>query len=135
MAGQRHDRDVARPLVALQPPRRFPAVHPRQREIHQHDVGQQLARLLDRLDAVGRFRHLEARELQVGGVHFARILVVLDHEHEGVTFPGLGHRLARLRRQPQRESRTRPGSLSSSIVPPSICERRRQIESPRPVPP
>ena len=74
--------NVPRALVALQPPRRLPAVHSRQRQIHQDDVGQQLARLLDGLHAVGRLGHLEARELQVRGVHLARVLIVLDHEHE-----------------------------------------------------
>ena len=44
--------------------------------------GMQLDALLDRLDAVGRFGHVEAGELQVRGVHLARVLIVLDHEHE-----------------------------------------------------
>ena len=45
-------------------------------------------RLLDRLDAVGRFGDAEPGELQVGGVHLARVLVVLDDEHERLSLVG-----------------------------------------------
>ena len=80
-------------VVVLQPARRLPAVHPGQRQIHQDDVGQQLVRLLDRLDAVAGLGDVETGELQVRRVHLARVLVVLDHEHERLFRLGwLAHR-------------------------------------------
>ena len=60
VAGQRHDRDAGRPLVGLEPPRRFPPVHHRQRQIHQDDIGGFVDGALQRLHAVGRFDDVEA---------------------------------------------------------------------------
>jgi hypothetical protein len=134
VAGQRDDRDVAGPVVRLELARRLPAVHLRQREVHQDDVGQQRRRLLDGLHPVGGLGDPVAGELQVLGVHLPGVLVVLDDEHQrarcsfvivsGATRAG-----------GEREGRALPGRLCSSIDPSSICASRRQIASPRPVPP
>ena len=78
MAGQRDDRDRRRALVGLEPPRRLPAVHDRQRQIHQDDVGRCLDGALQRLHAVGRLDDVEAGELEVFAVHLARVRIVVD---------------------------------------------------------
>src|SRR5262249_19864869 len=38
MAGERHNRNRSGPLVGLEPARRFPPVHDRQRQVHQDDI-------------------------------------------------------------------------------------------------
>ena len=78
---------VARALVVLQAPGGLPAVDARQREVHQDDVGQQLERLLQGLQPVGRGRHAEAAELQVLGEDLAAVIDVVDHQHEGAGLP------------------------------------------------
>jgi len=98
MAGQRDDRNVARPLVHLQAPGCFPAIHARQRQVHQDDVGKEFDRFLDRLETVRRFGDAISGKLQIRGVHFARILVVLDDKHERLN--GLRHDGHRRRHPP-----------------------------------
>jgi hypothetical protein len=80
--GEREDGDVLRLRIRLEAARGFPAVHARQRKVHQHDVRQQVARHVHGLQTVARLRHAEAGKLEVRRVHLARILLVLDDEHE-----------------------------------------------------
>ena len=51
--------------------------------------------LLERLEAVGRLGHAEAGELQVLGVHLARVLIVVDDEHERARLSGLSWLIVR----------------------------------------
>jgi len=79
--GQRDDRNRRRSLVRLQPARRLPAVHDRQRQIHQDDIGLLIDGPLQRLLAVLRFDDVEPRILQVLRVHLARVRIIVDDEH------------------------------------------------------
>ena len=60
----------------------FPAVHQRQREIHQDQVRKQSGGQRDPLDAVRGGRHVEAGQLEELAVHLARVVVVFDEQHE-----------------------------------------------------
>src|SRR5438094_1660098 len=80
VARERHDRNAGRALVGLEAPRRFPAVHHRQRQIHEDDIGRLLGRLRQRFHPVLRLDHLEAGELEVLGIHFPRIRIVVDDQ-------------------------------------------------------
>jgi hypothetical protein len=82
MARQRDDRNVPGALVLLEPARCLPPVHPRQSQIHEDDIRHQLNCLLYGFDAVGRLGDAVAGERQVGRVHLAGVLIVLDDEHE-----------------------------------------------------
>src|SRR5438067_1086095 len=132
MAGERNDRDVLGPVVRLELPRRLPAVHPGQREVHQDQIGAQLERARERLVAVARLRNAEARELQVLRVHFARVLIVVHDENQWRRL--VGHDSASTGKNSVKVDPS-PSWLSSVIRPPSIVARRRQIARPRPVPP
>src|SRR5262249_41921111 len=90
--------------------------------------------LLDRLFAVRGLGDVEARELQVRGVHLARILVVLHDQHERLCAPSR-HRRRAFAGSLSVNVDPFASSLSSSIAPPSICASRRQMERPSPVPP
>src|SRR5262249_50846019 len=50
--GQRDHRDAAEVLVGLEPARRFPAVHDRQRQVHENQIGPLAPRHLEPLGAV-----------------------------------------------------------------------------------
>src|SRR5262245_55217951 len=52
VAGQRDDRNRRGPIVGLQAPRRLPAVHDRQRQVHEDYVRRLLGRFGQRLHAV-----------------------------------------------------------------------------------
>src|SRR5436190_7112820 len=58
--GERYDRNVRGPLVALEAARRFPAIEHRQAEIHQHDVREVRNGVRERVGAVARFNHIKA---------------------------------------------------------------------------
>src|SRR5262245_19487084 len=77
VACERHDRDRRGALVGLQPPSRFPAVHHRQGEIHQDDVWRGVRRALQSLHPVTGFDDVEARELEIIGIHPPRVRIIL----------------------------------------------------------
>ncbi len=134
VAGEGDHRDARRAAVGLEPPGRLPPVHHRQRQIHQDDIGLALDRLLERLDAVAGFDHVEAGILQVFAVHLARVRVIVDEQHTRPFWFGLVHfrpwtGSVRVKVEPF------PTWLCTAIRPPSICARRLQIDSPSPVPP
>src|SRR5262249_2723690 len=125
-----------RPVVRLQPPRRLPAVHDREGEVHQDDVGLRVDRPLQRLHAVRRLDDLETTVVQVLGIHLARVRIIIDDENPRL-FVFVRHLILHLRCRLGRMTVNVdpfPGSLSTVIRPPSIWESRRQIDSPSPVP-
>src|SRR5712691_4013259 len=61
VARERDHRNRRRARVGLEPPRRFPAVHHRKRQVHQDDVGRLVGRLRQRLHAILGFDDVEAR--------------------------------------------------------------------------
>ena len=64
VSGQRDHRDIPSPLVRLELPCRLPAVHARERQIHQDQIRDERERLLERLVAVARFSDAKPTESQ-----------------------------------------------------------------------
>ena len=139
VAGQCDHRNILRGAVALQPSRRFPPVDERHRQIHQDQIGLQLLRLFDRLNAILRLGHAKTAELQVLTVHFTSVREIVDDEHERFIF--FGHDFFRLAHFFNTIGSIRvnveplPSLLSTFNVPRSMAASRLQIDKPRPVPP
>src|SRR5262249_24945215 len=102
-------------------------------------------RALQRLHAVARFDDVEARELEVLGVHLARVGIIVvqqDPWPDGLVFVlfllliflFLAH-LRPLTGSVNEKVEPRPTWRCTAIRPSSICASRRQIDSPSPVPP
>ena len=131
---QRDDRNVLASVRHLQPPGGFPPVHLGQREVHQDDVGH-AARSSSRSPRCRWSPRRRGSRRTAGTRRTSRAR------------PGSPRRRARAgrpaptwlhhRRRVSAGSRNvkvdpSPGTLSRSIVPPSICASRRQIDRPRP---
>jgi len=79
--GERHDRHAGRGRMRFDATRGFPAVDAGKRQIHHDDIRPLGHGAFDRVQAVGRLRDSKPGELQVHGVHLARIVVILDDEN------------------------------------------------------
>src|SRR5439155_1208978 len=84
-ARQRKHRDLPRALVAAEDADSLEAVEVGHGQVHDDRVGPEQDRLLDSLEAVRGRLHCDARHADVLGVQLARVLVVVDDEHEHVT--------------------------------------------------
>src|SRR5262245_11141027 len=132
VSGQRDDRNIPSPLVRLELPCRLPAVHPRERQIHQDQIGDEREGLLKRLVAVARFSDAKPAESQVLRVHLARILIIVNDQNQRSLFGthwGGSRGIVSVNVEPC------PRLLRSVIRPPSDVASLRQIASPSPVPP
>src|SRR5262245_21313521 len=128
VASQRHDRNRRRPFVGFQTPRPLPPVHDWERQIHEDDIRVFVGGSLQRLHAVAGLDDLEPAELEVFGIHFARIRVIVHQQHARP-------REVLVHRRPFNGSVSvkidpLPTSLCSVIRPSIICSSRRQIERP-----
>src|SRR5256885_8022494 len=147
VAREGDDGDGPGAIVGLEPPRRLPAVEAGQREVHDDQIGRVPERLLERLVAVLRLHHTEARELEELAVHLPVVGEVV-HDEDQRRLRRRRRRLALLRRLRPARGHARltsrgttsvnveppPTSLSSVIPPSSMSARRRQMASPRPAP-
>jgi hypothetical protein len=88
VGGQRDDGDGRCMAIGLQPLRRLPAVHLRDRDVHEDDVGLSVPRPADPLLAIPRLDDRVAHVLEDGTVYHEVVLVVLDEE-DGL--PGVVH--------------------------------------------
>jgi len=79
--GERDDRNAGQRGHALDAPRRLPAVQPRQRQIHEDDVGRFARRLLDAVLAVLRLEHATVLVFERRSRERAIDLVVIDDEN------------------------------------------------------
>ena len=69
-------------VVALQLSRRFPAVHQRQAEIHQHDVRHERGGMGDGLQAVYGFDDFEAAQRELLGIELPKLVLVFHQQNE-----------------------------------------------------
>ena len=76
--GEDQDRDVA---LGAQPAADLDAVEPRQAEVEDDEVGDELLGRRERLLAVGRGAHLVALLAQGAAQHVGDLVVVLDDQH------------------------------------------------------
>jgi len=68
--------------VVFQTPRRFPPVQNREAEIHQDDVRRMLGRMRQRIGAIARLDHVEARQLELLRVHLAQLGLIFDEQNQ-----------------------------------------------------
>src|SRR5688572_4626835 len=132
MAGERHHWNLPGALVSLELPRRLPAVHARERQIHEDQIGHQRESLVERLVAVARLGDAEAAEAQIFRVHLAGVLVIVDDKYQWPLFRahyGASSGIVSVKLEPC------PTALWSVMRPPSAVARRRQIARLSPVPP
>src|SRR3954468_18064429 len=135
VAGERDHRDLPGALVGLEPAGRFPAVHHRQREIHDDDVRHPGLSGVDGFLAVLRLDHLIPREAEVLGVHLAVVGEVVHDQDERLAGVGRAHR--RFPRRGITSVKVEPlaSSDSSSMRPSSMAASLWQMARPRPAPP
>src|SRR5580765_3540915 len=76
------DRDVLGARIAAHVAREVEAVHARHLDVDQHDGGERLAHLLERLEAVLRRDHLVALALEQAGRDLAHRKRVVDHHDD-----------------------------------------------------
>src|SRR5512141_2111324 len=101
MRRESDDGDLPRGGIALEKPRRFPAVHHRQAHIHQHDIRRRGPRERDALLPLDRHHDLVAAADEPAREHVAVHLVVLDEED-------LRHRETPTRLRPRGKPRGSP---------------------------
>ena len=82
VAGQHEDGDVLRARVGLELRDRVPAAQAGQRSIHQDDGRLQLLRHLEAAHRIRGTRYAQPVEFQVIRVHLARIVEILNEQHE-----------------------------------------------------
>src|SRR5262245_3226748 len=148
VSGQDDDWDRPGAGITLQSPRRLPAIHHGQRQIHDDDVREKGRGFLQGFLSILGLRDAEAREFEEQHVDRPIVLDIVHDEHEGARVAG--DWLARApfgRPFLERHRRFDPTGminvnvepwrslLWSVIRPPRTVASRRQIASPRPVPP
>ena len=110
-------------------------VHDRHPHVHQHHVGLQRQRLLDRLPAVGGGAdHRDpGLDVQQRGDALPDQLLVVDDQHPHGVGPGHADRPVAARRRRSRVPRARVG-VQMSTAPPTSATRSRMPRSPKPSP-
>ena len=82
VGSQGDDRNVRRAPIALQPARRFPAIHDRQAQVHQDDVRGLFGGVRNGVGAIPRLDDVEPREGELRGVELPQLGVIFDDEDE-----------------------------------------------------
>src|SRR5262245_49797316 len=125
MCGESYDRDIARCLTALQPPRSFPSIDHRHFEVHQDEIRLLRCGHLAALFAVLRRQHLEvAEQLEPHLEHVDVVIIVFDIENLGHDAASIllvtGGWLCTTRRMRSTRSAARNVSLTSTVCTPEF---------------
>src|SRR5262245_23949503 len=125
VCGESYDRDIARCLTALQPPRSFPSIDHRHFEVHQDEIRLLNCSHLAALFAILRRQHLEvAEQLEPHLEHVDVVVVVFDIEnlgHDAASIPLVtGGGFCTTRRMRSTRSVARNVSLTSTVCTPEF---------------